>query len=93
MVKCFNYLSHNTHTHMHTHSYSRGFGVIGAVLGEEHPLNVQNSIYGLVFYTLLFVLGELPWRCVTLTPYNGKCLLLMVQSAFVVIAYPLTLSS
>ena len=42
------------------HSYSKGFGVLGLVLGEDHPLNVHNSLYGIIFYTFTLILSELP---------------------------------
>merc|ERR1712061_16258 len=43
-------------------TYGRGFGIVGKLMGNDsHPLNVPNSIYGIVFYSLmgmLFILGS-----------------------------------
>ncbi|XP_006818887.1 vitamin K epoxide reductase complex subunit 1-like protein 1 [Saccoglossus kowalevskii] len=38
--------------------YGKGFGIIGPLLGEDHFLNFPNSILGLVFYTLQFMIGQ-----------------------------------
>jgi uncharacterized membrane protein len=38
--------------------YGRGFGVIGWMLGEDSPLNVPNSVFGIIFYTIIGVLGN-----------------------------------
>jgi len=38
-------------------SYGKGFGVIGPLLGEDHPLNQSNSVYGIIFYSLMGVLS------------------------------------
>ncbi|KAJ8043613.1 Vitamin K epoxide reductase complex subunit 1-like protein 1 [Holothuria leucospilota] len=35
-----------------TSKYGRGFGLIEPILGKDNFLNVPNSIYGLVFYSL-----------------------------------------
>jgi len=40
--------------------YSKGFGFLGTLLGEDHPLNIYNSVYGLLYYTVIFVLGTSP---------------------------------
>ncbi|CAL4154099.1 unnamed protein product, partial [Meganyctiphanes norvegica] len=40
-----------------TSKYGRGFGVIGELLGNEHPLNQPNSVFGAAFYFLLIILG------------------------------------
>ena len=32
-------------------TYGKGFGFVGKLMGDEnHPINVPNSIYGIVFY-------------------------------------------
>jgi len=37
--------------------YSKGFGIVGTLMGDEgHVLNQPNSVYGLVFYSLNFLL-------------------------------------
>ena len=40
-----------------TSQYSTGFGVVAPALGEESILNIPNSIYGIIFFTLQFALG------------------------------------
>lgn len=43
--------------------YAQGFGVVGEYLGDEkHPANQPNCVYGLVFYTLMFLLSLVNWR-------------------------------
>ena len=37
--------------------YGRGFGVLGDLLGDEHPLNVNNAVYGILFYACIALLG------------------------------------
>ena len=39
--------------------YSKGFGVIGDLLGDNHPLNLYNSLYGILFYVGNTFLGML----------------------------------
>ena len=41
-----------------TSDASIGFGIVGRLLGDDHPLNLPNTYYGLVVYSLLAVLGE-----------------------------------
>ncbi|XP_071944107.1 vitamin K epoxide reductase complex subunit 1-like protein 1 [Antedon mediterranea] len=41
-----------------TSKYGRGFGIVGPILGEDSPLNVPNSLFGILFYFLQFVLGQ-----------------------------------
>ncbi|KAK7020295.1 Vitamin K epoxide reductase complex subunit 1-like protein 1 [Halocaridina rubra] len=41
-----------------TSRYGRGFGIIGSILGEDHPLNQPNSIPGIIFYSIVLILGE-----------------------------------
>lgn len=41
-----------------TSDASIGFGVVGRLLGADHPLNLPNTYYGVVLYALLAVLGE-----------------------------------
>ena len=38
--------------------YGTGFGIVGPIFGESSPLNIPNSIYGILFYLLTIVLGE-----------------------------------
>ncbi|XP_048768111.1 vitamin K epoxide reductase complex subunit 1-like protein 1 [Ostrea edulis] len=37
--------------------WGKGFGLIGLVIGEDHPLNLPNSVFGIVFYTLQVALA------------------------------------
>jgi len=43
-------------------TYGRGFGFVGKLMGDEnHPINVPNSLYGIIFYStlgVLFLLGS-----------------------------------
>ncbi|XP_062566333.1 vitamin K epoxide reductase complex subunit 1-like protein 1 [Saccostrea cucullata] len=32
--------------------WGKGFGLIGLLIGDDHPLNLPNSVFGIVFYTL-----------------------------------------
>ncbi|KAK4289792.1 hypothetical protein Pmani_037263 [Petrolisthes manimaculis] len=41
-----------------TSKYGRGFGLVGSILGEDHFLNVPNSIPGIIFYILNIIMGE-----------------------------------
>lgn len=41
-----------------TSDASIGFGIVGRLLGDDHPLNLPNTYYGVVVYVLLAVLGE-----------------------------------
>lgn len=36
--------------------WGKGFGLIGLVIGDDHPLNLPNSIFGIVFYALQIAL-------------------------------------
>jgi len=42
--------------------YSKGFGLVGPYLGEEHPANQSNSVYGLAFYSTLLLLSLFNYR-------------------------------
>ncbi|XP_033628231.1 vitamin K epoxide reductase complex subunit 1-like protein 1 [Asterias rubens] len=42
-----------------TSRYGRGFGIIGRVLGEHHILNQPNSIFGILFYFLQVLIGQI----------------------------------
>eukprot|EP00042_Codosiga_hollandica_P015777 m.38669 g.38669 ORF g.38669 m.38669 type:complete len:156 (+) comp45319_c0_seq1:193-660(+) len=33
--------------------YAFGFGVVGHILGDDHPLNISNALVGLLFYSLV----------------------------------------
>lgn len=41
-----------------TSRYGRGFGLIGQLFGEDHFLNQPNSIFGIIFYCIVIILGE-----------------------------------
>lgn len=38
-------------------SYGKGFGLVSKVLGESHPLNQPNSVYGIIYYSIIMLLG------------------------------------
>lgn len=42
-----------------TSKYGRGFGIVGELLGEDHLLNQPNSIPGIIFYSIIILLGEM----------------------------------
>eukprot|EP00092_Neocalanus_flemingeri_P005472 GFUD01005902.1.p1 GENE.GFUD01005902.1~~GFUD01005902.1.p1 ORF type:complete len:187 (-),score=36.61 GFUD01005902.1:207-767(-) len=35
--------------------YGRGFGLVGLLLGETHPTNQPNSVYGIIFYSTMML--------------------------------------
>jgi vitamin-K-epoxide reductase (warfarin-sensitive) len=37
--------------------YGRGFGIVGRVLGHDHPLNAPNSVFGIAVYAAMLLLG------------------------------------
>ena len=37
--------------------YGRGFGLVAPLLGEEHPLNQPNSVYGVIFYSTILLMA------------------------------------
>ncbi|CAG0921642.1 unnamed protein product [Notodromas monacha] len=39
--------------------FGKGFGIVGPLLGEDSSLNQYNSLYGIISYSLLFVIGKL----------------------------------
>ena len=39
--------------------YGKGFGVVGPLLGEDHELNQPNSVYGIIFYSIMLLLAFL----------------------------------
>ncbi|XP_065173512.1 vitamin K epoxide reductase complex subunit 1-like protein 1 [Atheta coriaria] len=41
-----------------TSQYGKGFGFIGKLLGEKSPLNVPNSLVGIMAYSLLATLAQ-----------------------------------
>ena len=67
-----------------TSQYSTGFGVVAPILGEESFLNMPNSIYGIVFFTLQFALGLF---------HNVKVLKLLLQLSVVSILMVIYLAS
>ena len=50
--------------HYCCHRYSRGFGLVGPMLGEDHPLNISNALGGVVFYTVMMFLSKSRSVCV-----------------------------
>lgn len=44
-------------TKVFTSEYGKGFGLIQMVVGDDSPLVQPNSVYGLIFYTTVFLLG------------------------------------
>ncbi|XP_068749952.1 vitamin K epoxide reductase complex subunit 1-like [Montipora capricornis] len=40
-----------------TSKYGTGFGLVEPLLGKNSPLNVPNSIFGIIFYSMIVFLG------------------------------------
>ena len=38
--------------------YGTGFGLVEPLLGKHSPLNVPNSIFGIIFYSMIVFLGK-----------------------------------
>lgn len=38
--------------------YGMGFGLVEPLLGKNSPLNIPNSIFGIIFYSLVMLLGK-----------------------------------
>ena len=49
--------------------HSRGFGLVGPLLGEDHPLNVSNALAGVVYYTVMMFLSKCVCVCVCMHVY------------------------
>merc|ERR1712080_163299 len=47
-----------------TSSYSKGFGLIGTYLGEDHGANQANCIYGIFFYSVMLLASFLSYKFV-----------------------------
>ncbi len=50
-------------------SYSKGFGIIGKILGEDHILNLPNSYMGLIFFPIMLVLGKMNLKSLECATY------------------------
>merc|ERR1719188_1875059 len=37
--------------------WGKGFGLVEDLLGPEHPLNQKNSVFGIIFYSLIMLLA------------------------------------
>jgi len=45
-----------------TSEYAVGFGQIGKYLGQDHVLNQPNAVFGIAFYSLMFLLSLLNYK-------------------------------
>ena len=43
-------------------SYGKGFGLVSFILGDTHQLNQPNSVYGIIFYSIMMLLAFLSSR-------------------------------
>ena len=43
-------------TRVFNSKYGKGFGLVSLFLGEKHPLNQPNALYGIIFYSTLALL-------------------------------------
>ena len=51
--------------------YGKGFGLLQHVVGKDHWLNQPNTVFGLAFYTILIIMGELHSDCmIIIKQYN-----------------------
>merc|ERR1711915_828406 len=41
-----------------TSKWGKGFGIIGYIIGHDHPLNLKNPFFGLAFYFLQLFLSD-----------------------------------
>lgn len=41
-----------------TSEYGKGFGLLGYIIGHDHPLNLKNPFFGLAFYTIQLILSD-----------------------------------
>ena len=63
--------------------HSRGFGLVGPLLGEDHPLNVSNALAGVVYYTVMMFLS----KCVCVCVHACICLCVCVRTPMFVCAH------
>jgi len=42
-----------------TSEWGKGFGLLGFVIGHDHPLNLKNPFFGLAFYLLQLILSDM----------------------------------
>merc|ERR1719278_2145578 len=42
--------------------YAKGFGLVAPLLGESHPLNQSNSLFGVAFYSILLLFSMFNFR-------------------------------
>lgn len=61
--------------------YGKGFGILGSVFGEKSILNQPNSIYGIIFYTIQLILGEMNQPYAT-RMYLGFAILSIIGSVY-----------
>ena len=45
-----------------TSKYGKGFGLVSLILPDDHPANQPNSVYGIVFYSLILLMSFLNFR-------------------------------
>lgn len=44
--------------HLFPTRYGTGFGLVEPVLGKDSPLNVPNSIFGIILYSVMILIGK-----------------------------------
>ena len=45
--------------------YGKGFGLVGRILGDDHPVNQTNSVYGIIFYSTMLLSAFLKSKLVS----------------------------
>lgn len=48
---------HISCTKVFNSKYGKGFGLVEPIFGKDSPFNLPNPVFGLVFYSLLFILS------------------------------------
>ncbi|XP_023326457.1 vitamin K epoxide reductase complex subunit 1 isoform X2 [Eurytemora carolleeae] len=76
--------------------FAKGFGMVGDLVGEEHPLNQPNCVYGIIFYLIFLLLSFINRRFIAtfqvllslgacgVSLYLGYLLYFVIQAACVV---------
>jgi len=60
-----------------TSEYGKGFGLLGFIIGNDHPLNLKNPFFGLAFYFIQLFLsdrkGSLAYKLQLATAIMANC--------------------
>ncbi|OWA51896.1 putative Vitamin K epoxide reductase complex subunit 1-like protein 1 [Hypsibius exemplaris] len=67
--------------------YGKGFGFLGNVFGDSHTLNQLNTVYGVLFYTLMAGLGFARNSKASLVQLNLSCISVCVSFYLAYVMY------